>query len=114
MPVCAVCLDEAVECIACGGTLNGPPARSSAFARGAHRARERANQYGLAREWPPPYEGATRQAALKAVADLGGDEACRERRARYLWESAREEWYRMQRDRIGPFPIAGSDGDCPL
>lgn len=46
---------------------------------------------GRARPWPP-FEGKARAIALRKVADLGGDVATREERARHCWERAREEY----------------------
>jgi hypothetical protein len=65
----------------------------TAGARGAHWAADVIRALGDARpsSWPP-FEGKARAIALRKVADLGGDQATREARARHCWERARETY----------------------
>lgn len=114
MAVCDACGDNAIECQACGGALNGPPALSCAWARGANRAKTRAKQYGLDHDWPPPYEGKTRELCRELMADHRGDEATLERRAYRLWEGARDWWKIMQEDRRRPVVSCEADPDWAL
>ena len=67
----------------------------TASARGGHWAASVARQVGTARDWPP-FTGKARTIALRWVADLGGDQATRERRAEACWAGAALEWERMR------------------
>jgi hypothetical protein len=65
----------------------------TAGARGGFWAMDVKRKLGARRpaSWPP-FEARTREIALRKVADLGGDEATREVRARHCWERARQEY----------------------
>jgi hypothetical protein len=64
-----------------------------AGSRGRYWAAEVARAAPARRGEPwPAFEGKASLIAMRRVADLGGDDATRERRARFCWDRARDEW----------------------
>jgi hypothetical protein len=89
---CRTCNDVG-PCQSCGGSSSREALLGTAGARGGFWAMDVKRKLGARRpaSWPP-FEGRTREIALRKVADLGGDEATREVRARHCWERARQEY----------------------
>lgn len=88
---CATCHDATGPCDACGGSASREALMGVAGTRGRYWACDVIRALGRPKPWPP-FEGRAREIALRRVADLGGDDATRELRARHCWEQARAEY----------------------